>query len=148
MALRASQFSLWSFGQSSTTAQQAWTETRSATSRARGVHLDALERLYVIADRNAVRGFLIQRPFLVPLLFEAHQEIARFFTGASLRLAIVTDPEDEHDRHLTLFIVTSLDAEDAVARLQALDAAWWLDALIRARSALSISITPDELQLD
>jgi hypothetical protein len=145
MALRASRFSLWLLGQSGTTAQQTWIETRSATSRAHDVDLDALERLYVIADRNAVRGFLMQRPFLVPLLFEAYNEIARFFSGSSLRLAIVTDPEDELDRHLTLYIVTSLEPDDAVTRLRALDTAWWLDALGRARSALSISITPDDL---
>ena len=127
MALRASGSSLWSLRQSSTTTQQTWTETRSATARARDVDLDTLERLYVIADRNTVRSFLVQRPFLVPLLFEAYSEIAGLFGVSSLQLVVVTDPEDAHDRHMILSIVTDLEPEAAVTRLQALDVAWWLD---------------------
>ena len=145
MALQAFNGSLWSFRQSNPTTTGSWVETRSATARARDIDLDAIERFFVVPDRNAVRGFLMQRPFLVPLLLEAHGEIGNCFSGSSLRLMVVTDREDEHDRHLTLYIVTSLEPEKALARLQALDEAWWLDTLDRAQGALSISITPDEL---
>lgn len=120
-------------------------ETRSVTARAREADLDLLERMFVLADRNAVRAFLAHRPFLVPLLFDSHSEIAKIFPGAPLRLAVVVDPEDENDRHLTLSIVASFQPDVAIKKLQVLDDSWWLDAIDRARCALSISITTDEL---
>lgn len=123
---------------------QLTTETRSATGRPREVDLDAVERFFITEDRNAVRAFLTQRPFLVPLLFEARQEIVLSFGNSPLHLAVTTDSEDGI-RHLTLSICTSLPPQAAVAQLQQFDARWWLDALDRARGALLISITSDEL---
>jgi hypothetical protein len=143
MSHQALRFTRMPFGTLSTLSETI-TETRSVTTRAREADLDLLERMYIITDRNAVRGFLTHRPFLVPLLFEAHSEIATFFAGAPLRLAVVIDPEDENARHLTLSIMTSLPPSAAVDRLQALDTAWWLDAIDRARGALSTSVTSDE----
>ncbi len=119
-------------------------ETRSATTRVREFELDAIERFFVVDDRSAVRSFVIQRPFLVPLLFEAYQEISLYFGNASLQLKLITDPEDD-SRRLTVTIMTSLSPDDAVERLQQLDEQWWLDALGRTRGALSISISADEL---
>ncbi len=143
MALRASNHMFWPFGRQNPTSTSA--ETRSATARAREADLDAIERFYITPDRSAIRGFLMQRPFLVTLLFEAHQEIARFFSNSPLRLTLTADPENDDDHHLMLHIVTSLEPEQAIVNLQALDSAWWLDALVRAHHALSISIMPDEL---
>jgi hypothetical protein len=110
----------------------------------REFELDAIERFFVVDDRSAVRSFVIQRPFLVPLLFEAYQEISLYFGNASLQLKLITDPEDD-SRRLTVTIMTSLSPDDAVERLQQLDEQWWLDALGRTRGALSISISADEL---
>lgn len=124
-------------------ASETFTETRSVTTRPREADLDALERRFVLVDRDVVRGFLTHRPFLVPLLFEAQQEVQQFFPGATLHLAVATDPEDESDRHLQLVIHSALSPECAVAQLQALDSAWWIDTIDRARHALSLSIAPE-----
>lgn len=95
--------------------------------------LDAVEKLFEIEDTPAVRRYLRERPFLVPLLVEARRAIARYFPDdARTRLQLVPDRDDGDHVDLFAVIRTALPADDALKRLDRFDEEWWLEAAVRA----------------
>ena len=98
---------------------------------------------YRFRDPEAVVGFLREHPYLVPLLHEARDQIARHFgPGAPVALQVVIDREVEDQRELFALVETDLPAAVAKRRLDDLDAAWWLAALDRGRCNLTIDVEP------
>ena len=93
---------------------------------------------YDIENPAEVDTYVADRPFLVPTMGEAPSRIAQVFgAGTSLALRIIREPEGG-DPYLYLLVQTGrADAYDLLAQL---DAAWWLDAALDARTALEIAI--------
>lgn len=103
--------------------------------------IQLLDQLYILRERAEVIRFIEERPFLAPLLLEAHGEIAKFFGPyPHVFLEIVTDPEAARARQLVAFVSTPLSPDEALDRLARLDEGWWLEALERAAGNLCITL--------
>jgi hypothetical protein len=92
---------------------------------------------YRVSDSNALERYLVQRPQLIPVLQEAHTVVHQYFPDSVLELAISNDVEDEGEEAF-IYIHTHLPVQDAMARLDKLDEAWFLEA--DARSGYSFNI--------
>jgi hypothetical protein len=92
-------------------------------------------------DGVAVRSFLSRHVPLLLLLREAHHKIKTVFgfeTG--LALEVFTDPDDDDGQQLFVLIRTALPVDEALAQLERLDEAWWLDAAPRAEGWLNLDV--------
>ena len=87
-----------------------------------------------------VESFLDQHPFLRPLVAEAHRHASRYFPDSEHRLRVTEDPEGMGATQLVLSIGTREDAATAMARLDRLDAEWWLDASLRAKGLFLVTV--------
>jgi hypothetical protein len=103
--------------------------------------LDTVENLFDVKDAPAVRRYLGDRPFLMPLLVEARRTISRYFPDdARTRLQLLPDRDDGDHVDLFAIIGTSLREEDALRRLDRFDEEWWLEAAVRANGQLTIDV--------
>ncbi len=100
--------------------------------------LKSLERLYTFRESTEVLEFLDKYPFLVPLLLEAHEHICRHFPNSPLFLQYVPDPEIDYPQ-LVVYIVTKLDLEEALDRLDLLDE-WWVKVPNRSQSKMLFDV--------
>jgi hypothetical protein len=88
-----------------------------------------------------VDAFLNRYPFLILLLKESVDPLkAHFDETAILSVTVETDPEVEDWEYLVIAVRTTLPADEAQARLDAFDAAWWLDALPRAQGKVLFTL--------
>lgn len=101
--------------------------------------LKRLLRRFSVRDQAAVQRFLVEHAFLAPLLTAAPDRISEHFSLPSLALEVLADPEGAGEE-LVLSILTDLEPEAALQRLDALDEAWWLDALAQAQGKLNIGL--------
>ena len=84
-----------------------------------------------------------RRLSLTDLLLAAPARIGNYFPGKSLVLDLISDPDTERPEqadHLVLLIATDLDVPEAMAQLQQLEVAWWLEVLPQAKGALSVDL--------
>jgi hypothetical protein len=106
-----------------------------------GEHIGKLRKLYEFRNGSAVERFLEEKPFLIQLLFDAYKKVREFFEPSSrLILAIVADPEEQEEQELFLFIQTGLPPQAARTLLAVLNKEWWLDAMLRAKGEMNISL--------
>jgi hypothetical protein len=103
---------------------------------------ETVEDLYEFRQPEEVRLFLTTHPFLPPLLAEARDKIREQFPASRVFLHVVHDPEDPTNSQLIAFIATDADPVTAFAKLQALDANWWLTAMDRAQGKFQITLEP------
>lgn len=88
-------------------------------------HLEHLEMRYQLRERENVIGFLEQHAFLLPVLVELNAPIQRYFPGAVCALEVFHDPDSPDHAQLLVAIGTPLPADEALNRLDELDANWW-----------------------
>lgn len=124
-----------------------WDESGASVTRASGVQLDLIERLYSLTNRGRVLRFLDEHAFLVPVLFEAFARILERFPLSRLFLEVVVDPEIAQaddakvdGEQLILAIATSLEVEEAMNRLERLDNDWWLEVLPHTQGRLCVNL--------
>jgi hypothetical protein len=90
--------------------------------------LDRIRAVYEFEDEREVTARLEDFPFLVPLLLEARGRLAAHFgPDAPVRIDLACDPEGV-DRSLFARVLTDLEPEDALDRLDAFGEDWWLEA--------------------
>jgi hypothetical protein len=103
--------------------------------------MEVLPETYIFRDCQAVRHFLEQHPFLVPLLSEAHDAIQHYFGSSTpLALEVFTDPEVVGDQQLVALIQTDLPPAEALAKLDRFDKDWWLAASHESKGKLCIHL--------
>jgi hypothetical protein len=102
----------------------------------------AIEHLYEFRRSEEVRRFLGAHPFLLPLLEEAHDKIQERFPDSRVFLQVVNDPEDPANTQVVAFVAADCEPLAAFARLQELDASWWLAAMDRAQGKFQINLEP------
>jgi hypothetical protein len=103
--------------------------------------LDTINDQFDVADELAVRGYLDEHQFLVPLLVEAHQRIPRYFPDqARIRLQLLPDRDDGDHVDLFALIQTGLPEDQALALLDRFDEERWLEATIQRRGRLTIDV--------
>ena len=101
-----------------------------------------LPERYVVSDPDEVADYLRQYPHLLPLLAEAAAVIPRYFPDdLRLVLEVFSDNETgETDRELFIVAQTSLEPEEALARLHQLDEEWWLDVSPNGPGTLVVTV--------
>ena len=99
-----------------------------------------LDQQFVVRDYPGVLRLLRAHPLLQPLLWEAAERVAGFFGPVTMVLDIDIDPEGDVEPRLCLGIVTDLEPEQALEKLDLFDAAWWLDAMQQANDKLCITL--------
>jgi hypothetical protein len=103
--------------------------------------LDTLNELFDVEDELAVRGYLGECPFLIPLLIEAHQRIPRYFPDqARVRLQLLPDRDDGDRVDLFALIQTGLPEDQSLQMLDRFDEGWWLEAAAQGRGRLTIDV--------
>jgi len=105
--------------------------------------LKSIEDLYRLPEASAVRvrAFISANPYLADLLLEAHPHIEKHFgPNPQLALEVIVDPEEEDFEELFAYILTTLEPEVALARLDQFDEAWFLDQLARAAGKLNFNL--------
>lgn len=104
--------------------------------------LTRLAQHYTFRRPAEVTAFLHEHPNLSAVLFEALAVIPRYFgDDAPLFLEVFTDPEAEPaTRELFVIVQTTVEPDEALARLDRLDEEWWLDASPDGSGILVISI--------
>ena len=118
------------------------TDTAIAISQA---DIEALEQLYTFLGRSEILEFMTQHPFLVPVLLEAPEKIRHDFADSQLFLEVIPDTEIPDWVHLVLSILTKLDPNDAVDRLNQLEWNWGLHNSYQVRSKFFTTLKyPDE----
>lgn len=118
------------------------TDTAIAISQA---DIEALEQLYTFRGRSKILEFMTQHPFLLPVLLEAAKEIRHYFADSQLFMEVIPDTEIPDWVHLVLSILTKLDPNDAVDRLNQLEWNWGLHNSYEVRSKFFTTLEyPDE----
>ncbi len=113
----------------------------TATAAAESALIADLGVRYIFRDPTAVTTFLRDHAYLVPLLDEAADQIARHFGEMTpVVLEVVVDREAENQRELFALIQADLPFAEANRRLDELGDSWWLEALDRARCNLTIDV--------
>ena len=88
-----------------------------------------------------VDAFLTRYPFVVSLLRECIDPLWGIFGDqTTLSVTVEADPEVEDWEYLVIAVRTTLPADEAQARLDAFDTAWWLDALPRAQGKVLFTL--------
>jgi hypothetical protein len=106
-----------------------------------GQCLHQLEEIYSLRDAATVRRFLHTCPQLVEVLLEAHGYLQEYFgPDPQVVLEVVSDPEAESVDELFAYILTSLPADEALARLDRLDEEWFLDQLDRVDGLFNFNL--------
>jgi hypothetical protein len=72
-----------------------------------------------------VADFITIHPFLIGLLEDARSKIQVLFNFSPLFLEVIDDPDFPDSAHLTLFISTNLNINEALERLNQLKKTWW-----------------------
>ena len=86
-----------------------------------------VDSLYDVRDQG-VKRLLASQPELIPALIDVAGAVPRYF-GIDARLALesIADPEeDAGEPELYAVISTNMPPKQALARLNAFDADWWL----------------------
>lgn len=93
--------------------------------------LSNYSKLFLIFDRNR---------HLIPIIFNAYEEIKKRFPSEKLILESVSDPEAENEEEVFVYILTSLPVGEAIARLNNLDEEWFLSELPRTKGLFNFNI--------
>ncbi len=90
--------------------------------------LHKLEERYSFRDAAEVRRFLVAHPDLIDVLLEAQPYLEKYFgPEPDVVLDVVNDGETASWQQLFAYIQTSLSPDEALAQLDKLDEAWFLD---------------------
>lgn len=91
-------------------------------------------------NKDSITAFLDQYPEITTKLFEARENILKFFPNHSFALEVMADPENEDDPQLILYIQTTLSPDEAIERLDKFDDEWWLDVDIAIQEKVCLTV--------
>jgi hypothetical protein len=100
-----------------------------------------VDSLYDVRDRGD-RRLLASQPELISALFDVAEAVPRYF-GFDARLALesIADPEeDAGEPELYAVISTNMPPKQALERLNAFDADWWLVRSRRVGPRLTVTL--------
>ncbi|HVB73259.1 MAG TPA: hypothetical protein VNE38_06845 [Ktedonobacteraceae bacterium] len=106
------------------------------------VRLQKLKRLFVISSLDQVQRILKTYPSLLPLLFDVHQNIERYFPDSEIMLDATLDPEGlmGENEELVISICTQLDSKTAIKTLEQFYDEWWSPLSNEATDKISIGL--------
>jgi hypothetical protein len=105
-----------------------WLTGTFSTIMATDALLHWIERIYIVPDWKAVREFVREHQNLADILIDAYEPlVAAFGPFPQVSLSIVRDPEINGNVELLAAILTPLQADEALSRLEQFDARWFLN---------------------
>ena len=99
-----------------------------------------LNDMYTFRHPDVIQEYLNSNELLHPILAEAVDKIEHFFPEAFLFLEVISNPEEESDTHLVIFIKTNVPPTEAVEKLDQLDEEWFLNLPADIMKQLSINL--------
>jgi len=99
-----------------------------------------LSNLYTIPNKIDVDSFLAKHPKLIDFALKAAAQVKKYFSNEILSLEVVSDPEIPDYEEISVYIETSLNAEDAFQRLSEFDEQWLLESLDETNSLFSFNL--------
>lgn len=103
--------------------------------------LHKLEEMYSFRDAPEVQRFLCTHPHLIDVLLEAQPYLEKYFgSDPEVVLEVVNDRETSSWQQLFAYIRTSLSPDEAMAQLDKLDEAWFLDQTDRVDDLFNFSL--------
>ena len=103
--------------------------------------LQQIDHLYLITNSLAVRQFIRLHPMLAEVLLEACGPLSELFgPSPKVALSVARDPEQEDLTELVASILTPLEPDAALERLDALDEYWFLDQIDRVQGHLNFNL--------
>jgi addiction module HigA family antidote len=103
-------------------------------------YLAEIASKYSIQSPNEVRRFLAAHDFLPPFLIEAIEPLRQYFPGHALSLSVQTDP-DTRVKKLLLSIDIQNNPDQAMQRLDQMDAEWWFNISPKVRDLVLITLS-------
>src|SRR5690349_6955044 len=98
-------------------------------------HIDEVEHLYQIPEKEQARSFLAAHPELVDILIEARPHIERQFgRDAVVELRFSRHFEGDYERDLLAMVQTPLEADTALDLWDRFSDEWWDEASGRPES--------------
>lgn len=93
-------------------------------------------------NKDSIIAFFEQYPEITTKLFEARENILKFFPNHSFALELMADLENENedDSQLILYIQTTLSPDEAIERLDKFDDEWWLDVDIAVQEKVCLTL--------
>ena len=102
--------------------------------------LPKLRTSYEFDNEEEIYSFVRRNPYVMSALLDAPLSISgRFEDSPLLALEVFTDPDEGYEQ-LFLLIRTTLAADDAQQRLDALYDDWWLDIVPSMKHKMAIDI--------
>jgi hypothetical protein len=102
--------------------------------------LTEITRFYSIQTPDEFRRFLTTYGFLVSFLSDAIEPLRQYFPSNALILSVQTDP-DTCVQNLILSIDIQNDPEQAMQRLDQMDALWWFNVSPKIRDLVLITLS-------
>jgi len=89
-----------------------------------------IEVLYQVANSREAKAFVLGRPYLLDVLYEAYAHLMLSF-GDWPRVALrqEVDPEISERQYLCVTLVTDIPVLEAIQRMDRFDEHWWLDRI-------------------
>jgi hypothetical protein len=108
-------------------------------------NINKLEKDYVMVDKDEVKNFIYNHPFLIPILREAPENIKNIFgKGTILILEIILDSEENY-RELFIVIKSKYKSKKARQLMDKLDSKWFLGKINQTKGKLCITEEPYDL---
>lgn len=98
-----------------------------------------LQSLYEFRNPVAVRAFVDDHPYLVPVLLEAYTAIQQYLPASRMVLDTFIDREEGVQSQLVLTVVMDVPVEEVTTRLVAFDEGWWLEKSRTTHDRLTIT---------
>jgi hypothetical protein len=103
--------------------------------------ISQLEAIYSFHNPDEIKRFLSSYDFIIEYLFEAHDQIRRFFGEHIIEILLEYDKDpNENFKGLFVVIKTNLSPAESLDLLEKFDEEWWLGVDFKIRSLISITV--------
>lgn len=84
-----------------------------------------LQQQYSFKDFEEISRFVQNHPVFLIILAKTPEITNLVFPGSTLSLELIEDPDSPDEAHLTIFIATNIEFEEAYARMKFINKRWW-----------------------
>ena len=105
--------------------------------------LDQMREQFAMRQPDKIISLLEPNKLLAEIVLEANAALDRYFPDTIRALELTPNAGSEHREQLFLSVITQLDVDEALARVQRFDEEWWIDRSrsLRLRIDLEIDVT-------
>lgn len=86
--------------------------------------LSIIQTEFTLRNENVVFDYLIENPFLIPIIYEAKNKIETLFPSSEIILEVFRDPEETDVQDLFVIIKTDFSMDIAFKKIDTLERTW------------------------